>query len=294
MRRRLADAWLDRWIERELLHGLSPRRRAWLHARLRADPRARARYDRAVTALRVLEGDAAVASVELELVGRWLAGDADPRPEGAARRAFDGRLVPAAVAAVVAALVILWVGPLRELGALRPWTEGHDGWGVRGGEAGALALEVLCGPDDTPDPELRVRECRPRDLMGFGYRVPQGTHGTLTLFGIDADGDPMYYLPTPVDPAGVTVEPGHWRALRLAIRLRVNHAPGPLRVYGLVAPRVATTQEVAAWVEQLAPQPAAAPGDRPWTERVDPQRLQRLCATSTDCAAAELALDLRP
>ncbi|MEM9460068.1 MAG: hypothetical protein AAGF11_38185 [Myxococcota bacterium] len=312
MRRTLDERWLDHRIERELTVGLSPRRRARLHQRLRTDPRARARYDRAVCALRVLEGDTALAPFEIDLVGRWLAGDraaseatrsaggVTGRDEGTARSAQDvtgssRRVWPAVLVAVVAALLVLWVSPLSDPNALRPWTEQWDeGWQARGGARDGLALEVLCGPADTPDPALRVRDCRHRDVMGFAYRVPAPVHGTLSLFGVDAQGDPMFYLPTPVDPAGRTVDPGHWRALRLAVRLSVNHAPGALRIYGLVAPRVATPDQVRTWVRQLAPQSPAAPGDAPWTSRIDRSSLRPLCPDPADCHAAELHLRLLP
>lgn len=289
--RSLRDAWLDRAIERELTVGLSPRRRERLHERLRRDPRARARYDRAVEALRVFEGDVDVAPTELDLVGRWLADDLGaPRPATSERRAW-----PAMLAALTAALVLLLVSPLQGPDSLRPWT-GDEGWQARGGGHDGLALEALCGPDEADDAARRVRarDCRLAELMGLAYRVPAGTQGQLTVFGIDAHGDAMFYLPTPVDPAGASVDPGRWRALPLAVRLRVNHAPGSLRIYGLVAPSVATASEVEALVEQLAPLPAAAPGDAPWTTRVTPESLSRLCADSSRCHAAELHLSLRP
>jgi len=296
--RSLRDAWLDRAIERELTVGLSPRRRARLHERLRRDPRARARYDRAVEALRIFEGDVDVAPSELDVVGRWLADDL-----GAPRPAVERRAWPAVFAVLAAALVLLLVSPLRDPSSLRPWT-GDDGWQARGaGEGDGLALEALCGPDEADPTALRVRarECSLADLLGLAYRVPAGTRGELTVFGIDANGDVMFYLPTPVEAAGATVEPGRWRALSLAVRLRVNHAPGPLRIYGLVAPTVATTAEVEALARQLASQPAAAPGDAPWITRVSPELLARLCpdlpsatATEPDCRAAELHLTLDP
>ena len=289
---RWARLRLDRWIERELTEGLSARQRARLHEQLRRDPRARARYDRAVAAVRVLEGDGELAPTELDLVGRWLAADDDREAAEPARRWW-----PAVLGALAAAVLLLWVSPLRDPDAFVPLSE-HDGWAPRGGalddQGRGLALEVLCGPADTPDPQLRVRECRHRDLLGFAYRASPGVAGELSLFGVDADGDPMFYLPTPVDAAGVTVDPGHWRALRLAIRLWVNHAPGSLRIYGVVAPVVATPDEVRTWAQQLSSQSPARPGEQPWIERVDPATRSRLCPAAADCRAAELSLTLDP
>lgn len=300
--RSLRDALLDRAIERELLVGLPPRRRAALHERLRRDPRARARYDRAVEALRVLEGDVDVAGSELDLVGRWLADEL-----GAERPAAERRTWPAVLAVLAAALVVLWISPLRDPGSLARWT-GDDGWQARGGGVPeGLALEALCGPDeaDAAARRVRARDCSLSDLMGLAYRVPAGTDGRLTVFGVDAEGDAMFYLPTPVDAStsGASVEPDRWRALGVAVRLRVNHAAGPLRIYGLVAPSVATTLEVEALAHALAPLPAAEPGDAPWTARLasstDPDpaaaaALARLCPDPVRCRAAELQLTLRP
>lgn len=297
---RLGDARLERWIERELTHGLSPRRRARLHEQLRRDPRARARYDRAVEALRVLEGELDVAPSELDVVGRWLADDWSAPPPSAVGEGVR-RWWPVVTAVLAAALVLLWVGPLADLQTLRPWA-GDDGWQARGlGHADGLALEALCGPDEADDAarRMRVRDCSLGDLLGLAYRVPAEARGELTVFGVDAQGDAMFYLPTPVAAAGATVDPGRWRALPLAVRLAVNHAPGSLRIYGLVAPTVATVDEVRALAAALAPMSAAEPGDAPWTTRVAAdaaaqQALSRLCPSPSRCDAAELQLTLAP
>jgi hypothetical protein len=296
----LGDARLERWIERELTQGLSPRRRARLHEQLRRDPRARARYDRAVEALRVLEGDLDVAPSELDVVGRWLADGWDAPPPAAASEGVR-RWWPVVTALVAAALVLSWVGPLADPEALRPWS-GDGGWQARGlGQADGLALEALCGPDEADDAarHVRVRDCGLGDLLGLAYRVPADTHGQLTVFGVDAQGDAMFYLPTPIAAEGATVDPGRWRALSLAVRLSVNHAPGSLRIYGLVAPTVATVQEVRALAAALAPMSPAEPGDAPWTARVAAdaaaqQALSRLCPAPFRCDAAELRLTLAP
>lgn len=317
---RLRDAWIDRAIERELTVGLTARRRVRLHDRLRRDPRARARYDRAVEALRVLEGDVDVAPSELDVVGRWLADDwGAPRSEAPERRAW-----PAVLAVIAAALVLLWISPLRDPSALRPWSD-DDGWQARGGPPSqGLALEALCGPDEADPAALRVRarDCGLTDLMGLAYRVPEGTEGRLTVFGVDDQGDAMFYLPTPDDPTTATVQAGRWRALSLAVRLRVNHAPGRLRIYGLVAPSEATVAEVEALARALASWAPAEPGDPPWTVRLATASaggsqapdddalagaraaLERLCpdafgsppppAEAASCSAAELNLTLRP
>jgi hypothetical protein len=290
----LSGARLDRWIEHELTEGLSPRRRVRLHARLRQDPMARARYDRAVAALRVWEGDCEIACAELDLVGRWLTTEADPGRAGESAH----RWWPMLAVVLTAAMVMLWAGPTRDRSTLPGGLSSvDDGWQARGaGVSGGLAMEALCDPDgpDGPDAPLVERDCGLDDLLSFAYRVSTDARGQLTLFGIDADGEPMFYLPTPGDPSGVTVNPGQWRPLTLGVRLSVNHTPGELRIYGLVAPLVATPDEVRTWAQQLASQPPAVPGDTPWIQRVDAAGLRRACPASTDCHAAELRLTLRP
>lgn len=296
MSRDLGPARLDRWIERELLEGLPPRKRSRLHEQLRRDATARARYDRAVAALRVFEGDDLLAPTELEVVERWLSQDQGPLADGSAQTVARRSWWPALITAVAAALVVLWVSPLQQ--ARSPWWEGRDdGWQARGAAStGALAIEVLCvadAPGDAQHGPARVRECSRQDLMGFAYRVEPSVGGYLTVFGVDADGDPMFYLPTPVDADVPTemqaVKADRWRALPLAVRLAVNHAAGPLRVYGLVSPTAATADEVRTFAEQLAPQAAAGPGDDPWIERVRTDGLARVCPTLARCEAAELS-----
>ncbi|MCX4244402.1 hypothetical protein [Paraliomyxa miuraensis] len=297
-----SDARLDRLIERELCEGLPPRTRARLHERLRRDARARARYDRAVDAVRVFEGDVDVAPTELAVVQRWL-DDGWMQGDATAERTLARRAWPALMTALAAALVVLLVRPLGDSAALRPWTD-DDGWQARGpGARRGLALEVLCTADDAAADAapVRARACELSDLMGLAYRMPEGMPGELSVFGIDAQGDVMFYLPTPVDPSGITVDPGRWRASSVSVRLAVNHAAGPLRIYGVVAPRVATVDEIRAFAAALASRAPAEPGDPSWIDRVSsgsgpgsgPEALAGLCPEPSSCHAAELVLTLR-
>ena len=297
MTRSLSDAAIDRLIERELTEGLSPRKRARLHARLREDESARARYDRAVAALRIFEGDTDFAPTEVDVVGRWLADDWGVAPEAEAAPERSRRPWAAMIGALMAAMVLLWVSPAGDSASLQPWHEGrNDGWQARGSAStGALGIEVLCTLDsESIDAPLRVRECGLADAMGFAYRVESEVSGHLTLFGVDSEGDPMFYAPTPIDAAAVDIVPGRWHAAPMSVRLAVNHAAGPLRVYALVSPSVPTVDEVRAWTMELMSQSAANPGDLPWVQRVNQSSLARVCPSPSDCHAAELALPLAP
>ncbi|MEM7157541.1 MAG: hypothetical protein AAF799_32175 [Myxococcota bacterium] len=296
MTRGLSDAALDRLIERELTDGLSPRKRARLHARLREDEAARARYDRAVAALRIFEGDSAFAPSEVDIVGRWLADEWGTAPEAETVAERSRRPWAALAGALMAALVLLWVSPIRDGDSLQPWWEGrNDGWQARGqASTGSLGIEVLCATELGSERSLRVRECGLADVLGFAYRVEPEVDGHLTLFGVDAEGDPMFYAPTPVDAAAVDIVPGRWHAAPMSVRLSVNHSAGPLRVYALVSPSVPTVEQVREWTMELASQSAANPGDRPWVQRVNQSSLARVCPSPSDCHAAELALPLAP
>jgi hypothetical protein len=271
-----------RRIERALAGELSPSARASLWVQLRGDPQARARYDAAVLALRLLEGDVPIAAAELELVEDWVIAD-QPADAPASTGAW-GRL--SLLFALAAAIVLAFV--LRP----RPVPE-DDGMAVKGMDArGRLAIEALCGA--ARGDAVRPLQCAPDDVLGFAYRIdPQARGRYLTLFGIDADGDAMFYAPTPADDAAIAVVAGRWQAVDLGVKLSVNHAEGPLWVYALLADRPATVEEVRGWVERLSLAPTPAMGDRrPWPRRIGAADLHGLCRSADACDVAQLRLTI--
>lgn len=303
---RTDNKWRRR-IERALLGELPPNQRTELHTALRGDASLRAEYDRAALALRLLEGVSEttppVGSFELDLVESWLVADIAAATESTTvqtvRRWLSLRnWVSIAGAATAAALMVV----------LAP-SPGPDPVGdgmVARGSAGmtALALDALCGDESVVsavggDGLTSVADgCRADDTLAFSYYLDAMQGGHLSLFGIDADGDTMYYAPTPGDESSIAVKPAAWRAVGVGVNLKVNHAAGTVRVYGLVSPRVPTVEQVDAFASALAEQPAAVDA-RPsmtqgWLDRLGRDRqaaaaVRAVCPTPAACHAAEFS-----
>ncbi len=295
---RSSRAKAARQIERALLGEVSAEERHALHTALRGDDALRAEYDRAALALRIFEGDHGVADYELDLVEGWLVEDFTPAAVTGVevvRRWLSVRTWFSVFAAAAAAvLVVLMVRMPASL-------PGHDYGGIKGGgPATALAIDVLCGPDR--DVETRGSEalaaaqaagCAHDDTLSFSYFLDDPRGGVLSLFGIDADGDAMYYVPTPDDHEAISVKPGAWRAVGVGVNLDVNHVAGRTRVFGLVSDTAPSVQDIDAMVRSLAPLAPARNGDADWLRRVDPGVARALCPTPRSCHAAELSFVIR-
>jgi hypothetical protein len=280
-------------VEQDLLRGLPAERRARLHDHLRACDACRAHHDRLHDGLRVLEGDALVSSSELDQVERWVEASW-PRPTGlrariAALRPALQWLVPAIAVAAVTAIVTLRA-PLEPT----PGPEHVMGLRAKGGAStAALAIDVLCGPRPDALRPARPGGCALSETLAFAYRAAApDTRGSLTLFGVDAQGRVRYYAPTPVDPAALSVTSGAWRAAPLSVRLGVNHAPGRLRLYALLSPRAPSVENVDALAAPLTDSRGAAL-DGPWHLTADDTLSNALCGPDADaCQSARLDLML--
>ncbi|HET6584288.1 MAG TPA: hypothetical protein VFG69_12585 [Nannocystaceae bacterium] len=274
-----------RELERGLLGRLAPAARRRLHDRLRSDADARAVYDRAAAALRAMEGRREPADYEVDLVEQWLREDrviadavapANPR--------WRGLWILAAVLSAAALVLVL-----RPRGSI---TSTADDFGMKGPDRSApFAIEVLCA--DPGDVAVRPASdgCALAGTLSFAYRVEADWTGgaTLVLFGVDAEGGALYYVPTP-DTTAPTVAAGRWYSLDRAVRLAVNHRPGRVRVFGLLtdaAPDLDEIDETAALLHALAP---AVVGDPPWHERLGGGAIASACARTQTCASAELDL----
>ena len=273
-------------IEQEVLGQLPSRHRERLHDHLRSNTHARGEYDRAIEAFRVLE-ERDVAQVELDLVERWLF-DERPAADEARAGAF-GRLwaIVAVTAAAAAAAVLL----LRTQLVAEPdeYMGVRDGSGVRLG----LAIEALC----SASPMAGSDEMQPASVSGcplsgelsFAYRVDAIASldaGVLTIFGVDGSGEVTYYAPTPADAEPIPIEVGRWQALPMTIALDVNHAPGVLRLYGLVTPVALTVDDVDEAASMLRARPATRAA---WPTRLGGRgRIARICAPPQACLSAEL------
>ncbi len=295
------------WIELELQGKLSPSLRTRLHDHLRANPDARAEYDRGIAAFRLLEGrggDEEVADYELELVESWLFdGRVTGEVEAPADEVGRWRWLPGlALSGAVAAALVIVVWPTDQVVDPAPAPEtsmtakGHGA--LRG-----LELGVLCMERDgavTPRP-AGAGPCSLRDALGFEYRARAsaalaGEPGVLSLFGVDEDGRVQYYAPTPADAASVTATRGRSTAAPLSINLAVNHRPGRVQIYALLSPVTPTVNQIDRWASSLEGY-VATTDDEPWHRRLGEAQLAAVCPTLADCESAEATLlldDLPP
>ncbi len=307
------------WIELELQGKLSPSLRTRLHDHLRANPDARAEYDRGVAAFRLLEGrggEEEFADYELELVESWLFdGRVTGESESLAGAGEDERargrwgwlpnlaLGGAAAVAAIAIAIVVWPADqgMTRAPALAPEPEapltakGHGE--LRGLELGVLCMERAERRAVTTRPAGDA-PCSLRDVLGFEYRVRArgetvgalaGDAGVLSLFGVDEDGRVQYYAPTPVDAAGVKPTRGRSTAAPLSINLSVNHRPGRVQIYALLSPVTPTVNQIDRWASSLEGF-VASTDDEPWHRRLGAAQLAAVCPALTDCESAEATL----
>jgi len=292
-----SDKW-RRQVEQAALGELPQRHWPELASRLRSDAGLRRQYDQAVSALRVLEGDPAVAQFEIDWVGAWLVADIEGEAAEVASSAgwvatwrtwFSLGL--AATAAVLVAV----------LGGITAPPPQDDYRGVKGSsQRRPLAIDVLCGSEDVVAlvggdalVSAEASGCAATDTLAFSYRVRGTQGGVLSLFGIDGEGDPMYYFPTPDDSTTIMVKPGEWRAVGVGVHLQTNHSPGVTRVFGLLSTEPPTTAQIdaiAAALTEAGPATDAAP----WTTRIDRSLWTPLCPLdATGCHGVEVAFQIR-
>lgn len=282
------QARMRRLVDREVLGELQSRHRVRLHEHLRSDDAARDAYDRAIEAFRALEGRP-VASMELDLVERWLFDEVPvPAEEVVPRRGRFWAILSVTAAAAAAAVLVL----RSDLGE-----PVDDVMGIKAGPGVlGLAIEALCS-GDRDDARLRAADdgCSRRGTLSFAYQVhPQAPvdAGVLSLFGIDARGEVSYYAPTPLDPGGFEVVAGDWQPLPLSIDVDVNHDAGAVRLYGIVTPVPLRVEDIDEAAAELRYQGAARPGDAPWPQRLGVGRIAKICGEPDVCLAAELAFEI--
>ena len=282
-------------IEDAVTGRLRPAQRKTLFEEVRENPQARADYDLAFEALRELER-APVAQAELDVVEAWLMGDLRAAPEATPAWLRRPWLI-AALAVVAAGALVMVVTPPQPV-------DHDDAFGVRGGaEDRHLAIDALC-PQGAG---ASVREglvpaaeygCGLDGTLSFAYRIdPAAAPGVLTLFGVDDDGDVLYYAPTPGDPNGVDAAPGTWTPLPMVVQLEVNHEPGAIVVHGLLSPQAPTVAQVDAMAAALVrhraefgPPGMSAP---PWHERLaEIPTVAALCPEDAECESAELTFTI--
>ena len=295
-------ARLRRAVEALVLGRLGRRRRKVVREAIARDGEARAHYDRIVDAMRVLEGRE-IAELELELVEERLFDDGQAQTNEKPDRVMQWWAWASsfgAVAAVLALVVILPNRPAFDPEGLRAKGAARDGF---------LGLEVLCTNERARTVEdlrhLRASSREPCALdgtMAFAARLDPAYRGgrTLSVFGVDANGEVRFYAPTPVDPTGVSLASDHWEPLPMAVLLDVNHRVGLISVYALAADEALSVEAVAELGARLGERgdlgelgPTGEHRDIPWHRRLEQtEALARLCPTFDACASAELRLEL--
>ena len=275
---------LGRSMKALLAGELSARGRAALIGRIRTDDQARANYDRIIEGFRELE-QRPIARTELDLVENWVIDQVVP--VSAPSRVGSPWRVWLSMALAVATAVVMVLGPLHP-------EPDEERWGIRGvGGSALLGVQALCGTDHRALQSMEEGGCPISGTVSFAYRVDASAPpGVLTLFGVDERGEVLYYAPTPADPNALLVRPGPWRPAWPSVALQVNHGPGQVRLYALLAPRSPTIEEVDAMAEVLRSAPPANPGDPPWHARSWQRGLGSLCSDPDRCASAELTFTL--
>lgn len=275
-------------IESAVLGELPGGKRAELLTQLRGDTTARAYYDRCVDGMRALE-NATVSEVEYAEVERWLFEDVAAPHEVPSQRGWGLFAWVGVALACAVAMVLSIVGPFEPTLS--------DEFAVRGGSVRALAVQALCTAPGPRAAQLRSATehgCSIDGTLAFAYRLEPGSphdrlgqSRTLSLFGIDAQGDVMYYAPTPADSGPLAAHGGDTQALGMSIRLRRNHAMGEVRVYAIVTPTALSVDDVDALAKTLDSMGAVVPGADPWHERLPlNHRVAAMC--SRGCESAEL------
>ncbi len=290
----MSDATFWRRLEEAVSGRLSDKTRAKLFEKLRTDEKARADYDLTFDAIRELE-HAPVADAEIDLVESWLMADlaAEASPAQTAvswwSRLFSPTWIGAGLAAAAAIALVV---------AMPTSPPDDDEFGVRGsGDDRALAIDALCPKRAGGDGLVPAAEygCALSGTLSFAYRVdPSAFAGSLTLFGVDAQGDVQYYAPTPADASCVDAMPGTWQPLPMVVTLEVNHRAGDVVLYGLLSAQQPTVEQVDALAAALSTAPKGHVGDPAWHRRLDgDSTLAKLCPTADDCESAELTFDIR-
>lgn len=268
MIRRLRRRWARRRVEQAFVRGGAVVRVTGHRQRLDEDGDAREYHDRLHAPWRELSPDG-VSPFEIDEVGAWLAQSLHPAGAGsvvgAPAKAKVGTITALAIGAVALVAGLWWVR--ADVGEPDPVQFGAlvadaSGWTARGdaGDGGALALEVLCGPQIH---FARPAGCGLDEELTFAFRLAPsfqpgtaGPGGRLVLFGLDEAGDTLYYAPTPApDPAPsvplATALGAGWQGAGFGVRLAVNHVPGRVRVYGLWTRAQVGVEDIDTWAERL-------------------------------------------
>jgi hypothetical protein len=240
-------------IDDILVAPLPPAKWNELRLHLRDCGECRERYNRVSLAERMLHGGpAAIGTVSPQTITRI--GDAvldGARPRGLAavpRWAFS----LFAVGVTAALLPFVLRAQLIPTGKA-PIPE----FAVRGSAAGdpssqaGLRAFCLVGPTSEIHPlESAGAACGQGDLLKLTYSNKAG-YQDLFLVGVDGDYAVKWYEPRPPSAISVPAQRGVDLPVGGAIRVGVNHDPGPVRIYALFAHAPIAAREIEAAVAEL-------------------------------------------
>jgi hypothetical protein len=250
------DVRWRRLIDAVILGELAAPQWERLRGHLRGCDPCRERYNRAVLAERMLHGGpaalAAPSPPELERIGASLFAAADAR-RPAWQRARAWLASPRHLGAVVAAAAAIALVPLVAR-APSPAPSPSSDFQARGGaptleRAAGLRAFCLEGERVTAlDPKSGVPACD----RSSNLKLTVSNHGEWTrvfLVGIDDAHALKWYAPRPPESESVEAPAGPDAIdapVGAAVRLAVNHAPGPVRIFALFSDKPVHAAEVEA------------------------------------------------
>jgi hypothetical protein len=248
-----------------------------LREHLQGCPRCRERYDRVALAERMLHGGPGAlpqpSPASFERIGAAVLDQAAARPR-AWQRLVQWMAPPrrwavgVATAATLAVLIPFFVA--------RPRGEGE--FQTRGGthherQAGVRAFcldDKGVTPRCTGTAQLRLTVS---NAGGFRY---------VFLLGLDEAHAIKWYAPRPPDLASVAAPTGNEVPIGDAVRLGVNHDPGPARVYAIFSDTPVTAAEIEAAVERMR------------SLKLSPEKASTLPLQRTDVVQHSVTFDVVP
>jgi hypothetical protein len=258
---RFSRGSVRRLATRALVGGLGRRATRRLGDALRGSERDRRAYGRLAELYRTLESSPDLSSGQHDrILAALRAGVA--AEAGRSPATGRGLLSPALAGTIAAAavLVIALVGPPVDLGGLAP--RGRAAIPA----AGRIGLKAFCvrgGRVLPPPPEVAGLDarCRPGDELQLVV-THSASFSHLLVVGLmpGEEARELYYFPVPPDGrSGPAPRNAVDAALGRAVRLEVNHRPGPLRIVALFSSAPLEAGQVHGWLRALAHDEPAPP-----------------------------------